>query len=223
MFHTDCVQAAGCQDINVKEIGCDFLSISAHKIHGAKGAGALFAKRKELISPLIYGGSSQEFGLRGGTENVAGIVGFGKACELAKANIKDCLKTVSYYKNYFHETLIDELYIRGIDRSIVRINGRDPKSIQGKTLNIMFRGVDAETLMLLLDAKEVCVSAGSACKSHESKPSHVLIGMGLTPDEARDSIRVSFSEFNTESEIKEAAEIIAQCISMLKAGDSLEC
>ena len=218
LFHTDCVQAAGCQPIDVKEIGCDFLSISSHKIHGAKGVGALFVKNKELLSPLVYGGALQEFGLRGGTENVAGIVGFGKACELATLGREEYLETVSYYRRLFLTRLEYDLKNSGFD-GIVSVNGESPyDGHKGKTLNIRFDGVDAETLVLMLDSFGVCVSAGSACRSHESQPSHVLLAMGLTPDEARDSIRVSFSEFNTESEVEEAARITANCVATLKGG-----
>ena len=215
-FHTDCVQAAGCQPIDVNEIRCDFLSLSSHKIHGAKGVGALFAKNKELLTPQIYGGALQEFGLRSGTENVAGIVGFGKACELAKLGREEYLATVSYYRRTFYRTLVSELRKNNLE-DIVSINGM-PIEVDGKTLNIRIENVDAETLLLMLDTRGVFVSAGSACRSHESKPSHVLLAMGLTPDQARDSVRVSFSEFNKSSEVVEAAKIMAECISSLRSG-----
>lgn len=217
LFHTDCVQAAGCQPIDVNEIGCDFLSLSSHKIHGVKGVGALFAKNKELLTPFVYGGALQEFGLRSGTENVAGIVGFGKACELAMLNREGYLDTVSYYRQLFYTRLVDELKKKKLD-SIVSINGECLFNSKGKTLNIRFDGVDAETLVIMLDAQGVCISAGSACRSRESHPSHVLTAMGLTPDEARDSVRVSFSEYNEMDEVEEAASIIANCVATLKGG-----
>lgn len=216
LFHTDCVQAAGCQPIDVNEIGCDFLSLSSHKIHGAKGVGALFVKNKELLTPFVYGGASQEFGLRSGTENVAGVVGFGKACELAMRGQEECLRTVSYHKLKFYNSLINELRRYNLD-NIVFING-EPITHKGKTLNLRFENVDAETLVLMLDAKGVCVSAGSACRSHESKPSHVLTAMGLTPDQARNSVRISLSEFNELAEVDNAAHIMAECIKILRAG-----
>lgn len=216
LFHTDCVQAAGCQPIDVKEIGCDFLSISSHKIHGAKGAGALFVRDKDLLPMhLIYGGASQEFGVRGGTENVAGIVGFGKACELAMYGREDYEKTVLYYKQSFYNKLIDELKKDNLD-DIIKVNGEAIQNSSGKTLNISVQGVDAETLVLMMDAQGVCISAGAACKSHESKPSHVLLAMGLTQGQARSSVRVSFSEFNTYAEIEKAACILANCIKVLR-------
>lgn len=216
LFHTDCVQAAGCQRINVDEIGCDFLSLSSHKIHGVKGVGALYVKNKELLTPQIYGGALQEFGLRSGTENVAGIVAFGKACEIAGTRQESNLANVTRYKQTFYDSLRRELNEYGL-KDIVSING-EPISSQGKTLNLRFENVDAETLMLMLDAQEIYISAGSACRSHESQPSHVLTAMGLTPDQARDSVRISFSEFNTPEEIEIAAHTMACCISNLLAG-----
>lgn len=215
LFHTDCVQAAGCQPIDVNEIKCDFLSLSSHKIHGAKGVGALFVKNKELLTPQIYGGAMQEFGLRSGTENVAGIVGFGKACELAGRGREKYLETVSYYKKTFYDRLIRELCKHNLDE-IVSING-EPINRDGKTLNLRFENVDAETLLLMLDAQGVCISAGSACRSHESEPSHVLTAMGMTPNQARDSVRVSFSEFNKSCDVIEAAKIMASCIISLRS------
>lgn len=218
LFHTDCVQAAGCKPIDVNEIGCDFLSLSSHKIHGAKGVGALFVKNKELLTPQIYGGAMQEFGLRSGTENVAGIVGFGKACELTGRGGEKCLKTVSYYKEMFYDRLIKELCKYNLNK-IVSING-NPITSKGKTLNLRFEGVDAETLLLMLDAQGVYISSGSACRSHESQPSRVLTAMGLTQDQARDSVRVSFSVFNTSCEVIKAAKIMAECIILLRGGVS---
>lgn len=216
LFHTDCVQAAGCQPVDVSEIGCDFLSLSSHKIHGAKGIGALFVKNKKLLTPQIYGGAMQEFGLRSGTENVAGIVGFGKACELAGQGREKNLEIVSCYKQRFYDRLIRELHGFDLDK-IVSING-EPITSNGKTLNLRLEDIDAETLLLMLDAQGVCISAGSACRSHESHPSHVLTAMGLTPDQARDSVRVSFSEYNELAEVENAAHIMAECIISLRSG-----
>lgn len=216
LFHTDCVQAAGCQRINVDEIGCDFLSLSSHKIHGVKGVGALYVKNKELLTPQIYGGALQEFGLRSGTENVSGIVAFGMACEIAGAHQESNLANVTRYKQTFYDSLKRELNEYGL-KDIVSING-EPISSQGKTLNLRFENVDAETLMLMLDAQGIYISAGSACRSHESQPSHVLTAMGLTPDQARDSVRISFSEYNTPIEIEIAARTMACCINNLLTG-----
>ena len=212
-FHTDCVQAAGCCDIDVNKIGCSFLSLSSHKIHGAKGCGALFAK-PEIMTPTIYGGISQEFGLRGGTENVAAIVGFGKACEIMKEQLRDVDIHTSALKQIFYTALESRLEEFGL-RHIVHING-DLVIKHGKTINIRFDGIDGETLLLLLDRKGVCVSSGSACRSRESEPSHVLTAIGISPDAARGSIRVSFSKYNTEDEVKAAATIIAESVRFLR-------
>ena len=214
LFHTDCVQAAGCHAIDAVEIGCDFLSVSSHKIHGPKGVGALYVKDVTIITPLIYGGAEQEYGLRGGTENVAGIVGFGRACELSAAQLQEDKTYVSSLKQRFVTELTDALKERGMD-GIIHINGGSIMA-PGKTVNLRIDGVDNESLILMLDNKEICISAGSACQSHESNPSHVLTAMGLTMEEARSSVRVSFSRMNTMEEIIEAAQTIAGFIGVLR-------
>ena len=214
LFHTDCVQAAGCHAIDAVEIGCDFLSVSSHKIHGPKGVGALYVKDMTTITPLIYGGAEQEYGLRGGTENVAGIVGFGRACELSAAQLQEDKTYVSSLKQRFVTELTDALKEQGMD-GIIHINGGSIMA-PGKTVNLRIDGVDNESLILMLDNKEICISAGSACQSHESNPSHVLTAMGLTMEEARSSVRVSFSRLNTMEEIIEAAQTIAGFIGVLR-------
>lgn len=212
LFHTDAVQAAGCSKLDVNEIGCDFLSLSAHKIHAPKGVGALYIKDLSVMRSMICGGASQEFGLRGGTENVAGIVGFGTACELMQGWLAENVSGVSDMKWYLYAWIEARLNELGL-KEILHING--VPAYHGKTLSLRFDGVDAETLLLLLDAKGVCVSAGSACRSHESEPSHVLTSMGIGADDARNSIRISLSRMNKE-EVLKAAEIIAMCVVMLR-------
>lgn len=213
-FHTDCVQAVGSSDIDVNDICCDFLSISSHKIHGCKGVGALYIKDKEYLSPMIAGGRFQEYGLRGGTENVSGIVGFGKACDIMRRNFQKDREYVRFLRQMLYDCLNEELSERDLD-GVMHINGDMDLDDYGKTLNIRFDGVDSETLVLMLDANGVCVSAGSACQSHESNPSHVLIAIGISPDDARCSIRFSLSKMNTEDEIKSAAKIVAECVASL--------
>lgn len=212
-FHTDCVQAAGQFPIEVDQNCVDFASVSSHKVHGPKGVGALYIRNADIF-PLIYGGNEQEFGIRGGTENVPGIAGFGKACEMAVQNLREDTIQVSVLKQKFYTQLIEELKLYGIDRENVHVNGR-PVIESGKTLNLRFDGVDAETLLLMLDAAEICVSAGSACSSHEAKPSHVLTAMGLAKEEARSSLRFSFSKYNTDGEIQRTAQVIASCVFAL--------
>lgn len=213
LFHTDCVQALGSIEIDVEKLGCDFLSISSHKIHGAKGVGALYVRNPELLSPLITGGEEQEFGYRGGTENVAGIVGFGKACEIVKRNLKQNQTRIIYLKRLFYGTLLHNLAERGLD-DCLHINGVLPHH-NGKILNLRFDGIDAQTLVLYLDTKGVCISAGSACRSRESQPSNVLLAIGLTPDEARSSVRFSFSHYLTDEQVLGTAKITASAIQVL--------
>ena len=214
LFHTDCVQAAGCCEIDVEAIKCTTLSMSSHKIHGPKGVGALYIRDKTILSPIMNGGSTQEFGLRGGTENVAGIVGFGAACELMGQKLHEIDAHNSALKQVFYNQLVQSLTELSFD-DILHVNG-DLVFKHGKILNLRFDGVDGETLVLLLDAKGVCVSAGSACNAHESVPSHVLLSMGISPEDARNSIRVSFSKFNTEQEVISAARTMATCVALLK-------
>ena len=213
LFHTDCVQAASCRPINVERIGCDFATISSHKIHGPKGIGALFVKDPDMWEPMILGGDSQEFGLRGGTENVASIVGFGKACELimqhqtlAEQDRLEAMKTA------FISSLDIKLNQYGLD-NVWMVNGCSRTAT--KTISFRVNGVDAESLILMADNAGVCISAGSACNSRLNEPSHVLTSIGLTPDQARSSFRVSFSRMNTVDEAAKAAEIIADCIATL--------
>lgn len=216
LFHTDCVQAAGCAHIDVKQINCDFLSLSSHKIHGSKGVGALFVKNKALLSPVTFGGKSQEFGLRGGTENVAGVVGFGKACEILQQEESETIQYVSGLRKFLYESIKIRMHELG-GEDMFKLNGDiDLYEQNGKTMSVSFDGVDAETLVLLLDAKGVCVSAGSACRSHESVPSRTLTSMGISPERARSSIRLSVSRMNTTDEILSAARTIASCVMLLR-------
>ena len=219
LFHTDCVQAAGCYPIDVVKIGGDFLSMSAHKFYGPKGVGALYV-RKGINFERIQDGGHQEKNKRSGTENVAGIVGFGKACEISSKSLHEDTVWVSTLKQRFFMALNEALKDTG-DESCVHVNGMSILT-PGKTINLRMDGVDGETLLLMLDGKGVCVSAGSACRSHEAEPSHVLSAMGLSKDEARSSIRISFSKKNTADEAVRAAQILAGCISALRAREEKE-
>lgn len=211
LFHTDCVQAAEYRPINVEKIGCDFATISSHKIHGPKGIGALFIKEPDMWQPMILGGENQEFGLRGGTENVANIVGFGRACEIimSERSIEGQDK-LEHMKSSFLYELGVRLDAAGIPWYL---NGCS--HIATKTLNIRVDGVDAESLILMADNAGVCISAGSACNSMEHTPSHVLTSIGLTAEQARHSFRVSFSRMNTQKEACRAGEIIGGCVITL--------
>lgn len=213
LFHTDCVQAASMHPINVERIGCDFATISAHKIHGPKGVGALFVKDKSLFEPMILGGAGQEFGMRGGTENVAGIVGFGKACELmVEANTLAELELIEMMQDSFMFVMGDTISKAGFGRPW-QLNGSS--EYVTKTLSIRVDGIDAESLILMADNAGVCISAGSACNSIEHTPSHVLTAIGLSAEQAKSSFRVSFSRMNTIEEAAEAGKIIGECVVTL--------
>ena len=209
LFHSDCVQAAGCMNINVERMGCDFISLSSHKINGPKGVGALYVRDRLKFIPMIYGGKSQEFGLRGGTENVAGIVGFGKACE--RIGSGDSVgKYITELKKRFWEILRDLL-----DGITTVTDNASSASSNGKVLNVRINGVDAESLVTLLGVRGVCISSGSACTAREQKPSHVLTGIGLKDSEARESVRISFSMDQSFEDIELAANIIAESVDFL--------
>lgn len=212
LFHTDCVQAASYRPIDVIEIQCDLLSISSHKLYGPKGVGALYVRDKSILSPFIIGGSFQEFGIRSGTENVAGIVGFGKACELMTGNIKE----EALHTDKLRTALIVEL-----SKRIRNIHFNGTQRRYGKILNIRIDGIDGETLVLMLDSLGVMVSAGSACRALESEPSRVLTAMGVSAEDARNSIRISFSKYNTLEEVREAANLIAKCVYAIQNDSSI--
>lgn len=216
MFHTDAVQALGCCNIDVRKIGCDFLSLSGHKIHAPKGVGALYIKDKETFSPMICGGNSQEFGLRGGTENVAGIVGLGVACDLLKENMNAIIAHINTLTEYLCKQIQAGLAYYSLDgifhQNIPRENN---DSYGNKVLNVRFDNVDSETLLIALDAQDICISAGSACTSHEQTPSRVLLACGISEEDARNSIRISLSRMNTVQEMDDAAKDIVHTVLAL--------
>lgn len=218
LLHVDCVQALGSHRINVDNFKADMISMSSHKIQGSKGVGALYVRDVNKLSPIIYGGKYQEFGKRGGTENVAEIVGFGKACKM----IGRKMSKESVYQYELKELFLKKLYEK-LDmynlRKMVTVNGDtnigNPEKQRSKILNLTFKGIDAETLVLALDIYGVCISAGSACHSHENTASRVLMAMGISDDDARCSVRISFGSTNTENEVIEAAAIMATCVNSL--------
>lgn len=210
LFHTDCVQATACKKIDVKELDVDFLSISSHKIHGCKGVGCLYVRDKSLISPLINGGGAQEFGLRGGTENVPGIVGFGEAC-LVRYTETDI--DYNLMKDHFCLVLSNHLPDDSFRVNCGSVNDH------GKILSITFDGIDAQTLVMMLDTKDISISTGSACTSHETTPSHVLKAIGMSDEEANNTVRISFSKYTQYSEIEKAAKKIADWVNFVKTID----
>ena len=215
LFHTDAVQSVGKIPLRVQDLPVDMLSISAHKLNGAKGVGALFLKKgsPDLFSPVC--GGNQEKKRRGGTENVAGIAGFGKACELAQKRV-DSLEflNLSSLREHFYQlvsTLISGVEIFG------GLENRLPN-----TLNLGFEAVEGDTLLISLDMAGVAVSTGSACSSGSGLPSPVLTAMGIPFDKINSSIRFSFGWSNTTAEIEKAAKILAQTVSLNRTGTAME-
>ncbi len=208
VFHTDAVQAAGKAPINVQEIGCDLLSVSGHKMHAPQGVGALYVRRGTLLRPLFYGGR-HERSRRAGTENLAGIVGLGRAAEIAHDSLSNGRSRVM-------ESLRDRLektIINSVQRSRVN-SGNVPRT--PNTTNIMFECIEGEAMVIALDLKGVSVSTGAACSSGAIEPSHVLRAMGLSGEEARASIRFSLGKQTTEAEIDFVCERVPEVVARLR-------
>jgi cysteine desulfurase len=207
-FHTDAVQAVGKLELNLGSAAIQFLSLSGHKLHCPKGVGALYVNRKTRFTPFLYGGS-QENGKRGGTENLASIVALGKACELAKEKMEEEQKTVRALRDHFEQGILARI-------SGVQING-DTDNRLPNTSNLAFEGVDGETLLLMLDQKQLCCSAGSACTSGSVHASHVLKAMGHSDSHARSSLRFSFSRFNSLEETNRALNLLEATVVKMRA------
>jgi cysteine desulfurase len=191
-FHTDAVQSAGKVAVDVKRLGVDLLSLSSHKIHGPKGAGALYVRKGTRLGKLLHGGH-HERDRRGGTENVPGIVGLGRAAELARDEFDRRTSRMRELRDYFERQVATR--IRN-----VRVNGDIIRRIPNIS-NLSFQGLDGESLLIALDLKGVAVSTGSACASGSLEPSHVLKAMGLAREEVRGSLRFSLSAYTTREEI----------------------
>ena len=207
LFHTDAVQAVGHIPVNVKDMNVDMLSVSAHKFHGPKGVGFLYARKGILLTNIIYGGA-QERSKRAGTENMASIVGMATAIKEATDHLEDKAANVTAMKN----RLIDGL--KGIERS--RINGDLEHHLPG-TLNMCFEGIEGESLLLLLDAKGICASSGSACTSGSLDPSHVLLSIGVPVEIAHGSLRLSISEYNTMEQMDHIVESVPGVVDYLRS------
>ncbi|MCD7797238.1 MAG: cysteine desulfurase NifS [Clostridiales bacterium] len=207
LFHTDAVQAVGHIPIDVKQLKVDMLSASAHKFHGPKGIGFLYARKGILLKNIIEGGA-QERGKRAGTENMPAIVGMAAALKDAVENLNDNAKKITAMRN----CLIDGL--KGIERS--RINGDLDKRLPG-TLNMCFEGIEGESLLLLLDQKGICVSSGSACTSGSLDPSHVLLALGVPVEIAHGSLRLSISEYNTMEEMEHIVKSVPEVVNSLRS------
>ncbi|HBE72645.1 MAG TPA: cysteine desulfurase NifS [candidate division Zixibacteria bacterium] len=208
LFHTDAVQAFGKLDCDVKKLGVDLLSLSAHKIYGPKGVGALYVRKGTRLHSLVHGGG-HERSRRAGTENVAGIVGLGEAAQLAMdGREQECKKLAE---------LRDRLW-RGIQSAIpeVRRNGHPDKTLPG-TLSVCFRYIEGESVLLMLDMKGIACSSGSACTSGSLEPSHVLAAMGVPVEEAQGSVRFSLGRDNTGDEVDRAVEVIKEAVAKLRS------
>lgn len=207
LFHTDAVQALGKLTIDAEETGIDLLSVSAHKIYGPKGVGALYLSKKVKITPFIHGGH-HERNRRAGTENVAGIVGFGKACQLISEDMEKRNRRIA--------ALRDRLW-NGINENIkdVKLNGHPSKRLSN-TLNVSFGYVEGESVLFNLDLKGVAASSGSACTSGSLGPSHVLNAMGIEAGLAQGSVRFSLGSGNTEAEIDRVVKDLTAIISKLR-------
>lgn len=210
LLHSDCVQAMGIKNINMN-IHADLVSISGHKIHAPKGVGCLCVKEPDLLTSIIFGGE-QEFGLRAGTENVAFIAAFGEAMCFSKASRVTTNQHIESVKGAFVEKF-KEL----CEKQLIKYSFHTSSDVlQSKVCSIGIDDIDAETLVIMLGDNGVCVSAGAACSSHSSEPSHVLKAIGLSDKEARETIRVSFSRYNTIEEVQQAAQIIVNCVNELR-------
>lgn len=207
LFHTDAVQAVGHIPVNVKDMNCDMLSVSAHKFHGPKGVGFLYARKGILLTNIIYGGA-QERNKRAGTENMASIVGMATAIKDATDHLQENAEKITAMRN----RLIDGL--KGIERS--RINGDLEHHLPG-TLNMCFDGIEGESLLLLLDAKGICASSGSACTSGSLDPSHVLLSIGVPVEIAHGSLRLSISEYNTMEQMDHIVKSVPEVVSYLRS------
>ncbi|MFH1144713.1 MAG: cysteine desulfurase NifS [Candidatus Eisenbacteria bacterium] len=208
LLHTDGVQALGRIAIDVRALGVDLLSMSSHKIYGPQGVGALFIRRGVSVGPLIVGGH-QERRRRGGTENVAGIVGFGKACELCGQGLEQNAARTAALRDRLEQAIL-----RRIPHAT--INGH-PTHRLPNTLNAAFRFVEGEALLINLDFEGVAVSTGSACSSGDLKPSHVLIAMGISPVDAHGSLRFSLGRTTTEAEIDAALEVLVRVVERVRS------
>lgn len=207
-FHTDAVQAVGNYPIDVKEYSIDLLTLSAHKFHGPKGIGALYIRRGVRIDAVQHGGG-QERSLRAGTENVPGIVGLGKAAEIAQQDMTKKIARIS--------TLRDKL-IKGLMEKVpdIKLNGHPTQRMPG-SVNFSFLYVEGESLLLNLDLKGIAASSGSACTSGSLDPSHVLLAMGLTHEVAHGSLRLTLGRGNTEEDVEYCLTVLPEIVGRLRS------
>jgi len=205
-FHTDAAQSFGKLPIDVKELSIDMMTVNAHKLHGPKGVGALYVKKGIKIEPLLHGGG-HEFGLRSSTENVVGIVGFAKAVDLRKDEMEPEAERLTKFRDRLIKGVLE------IDRAY--LNGHPTKRLPNNA-NFRFSYIEGESLVLLLDDAGIAASTGSACSSGSGKPSHVLLAIGLKPEEIYGSLRISLGKYNTEEDIDYILENLPIAVRKLR-------
>jgi len=207
-FHTDAVQAAGKVPLDVNRIACDLLSISGHKMHAPQGVGALYVRKGTLLQAMFHGGR-HERSRRAGTENVPGIVALGKAAELAKQGFENGeVERIAGLREQIEKTVVEQVETIGV-------NGEGAPRVPNTT-NIHFDHIEGEALVIALDLKGLAVSTGAACSSGALEPSHVLMAMGLGPDQARASLRFSLGKQNTEEDVGFALGLIPSTVARLR-------
>jgi len=212
LFHTDAVQSFGKLAIDVRKIKIDFMTINGHKLYGPKGVGALFKRKGRELDTLIHGGG-HEFGLRSGTENIPAIVGFAKAVELREGEMEAEARHLTNMRNkLIKATLeIEETYL----------NGHRTKRLTNNT-NFRFSYIEGEAVVLSLGSEGIAASSGSACSSKSAEPSHVLLAIGLKPEEARGSLRISIGKYNTEEDIDYIIQVLPKIVKRLRAMSPLK-
>ncbi len=207
-LHTDAVQTAGHIPLKVNELGIDMASISAHKLYGPKGVGVLYVRKGLRLTPLVHGGG-QEKGRRSGTENVSGIVGFGKAAEIALKDMPEEASRLTSLRDRFINALLSQI-------DDCRLNGH-PRLRLPNNVNIAVQYVEGESILLSLDAEGICASTGSACSSASLEPSHVLLAIGLSPEQAHGSLRLTLGKWITEDDIEKVLDILPGIVRRLRA------
>ena len=207
IFHSDGVATAGIIPVNVRELGIDAYSFSAQQLHGPKGVAALFIKKGTRIKPIFLGGTQEE-GRRAGTENVPGIVGFGKACELAKIKMEDNIKYISKLRDNLINGIINKV-------KNVKLNGHTTDRLPGN-VHISFKYIEGESILLMLNMEGIAAASGSSCTSQALKSSHVLNAIGLSPTMAQGSVLFSLGKYNTAEEVSRVLEVLPPIVKRLR-------
>ena len=213
-FHTDAVQSVGKIPVDVNELNVDMLSLSSHKLYGPKGIGALYIKKGVRLEPILHGGGHEK-GIRPGTENIAGIVGLGKACQIAEESLKETMQYITSLRDEIIEKVLSE-----VEESY--LNGHPTKRLPNN-INFRFTSIEGESLVLHLDAKGIASSTGSACSSKNQKPSHVLMALGLDDVDARGSLRLTLGKENKKEEIDYIVESVNEAVEKLRKLSPLWC